>query len=290
MNNMQALNTVSYDQYVDIPSLGNHSKVIFSENVYNQINRLIGETQQNNSEVGCYLVGRKAISSDGELCFYFDDCTSQFQTTDGNFANGGVVPTNGNKYELLEKLEQYNASGVQACIMHFHVHNLKGLYQSFSDQDYGVYATMKHQLKCETFGMLAAPNRSTGNGTTELSIVNCRNPKVVGTRPCANFYLIPNLYYCQGNQIYKVGSFQKNGLNSKTISTEFARPDRFVQNYREWPGANVVSGIGINPNTKSMIHDEIVGYMDVNERVNFPDENLTLEFPNLNTESSISYS
>ena len=129
--------------------------------------------------------------------------------------------------------------------------------------------------------MLAAPNKTLQNETFELSVVNCRDPKVVGTRGCASFYSIPNIYYCKGNQIYKVGSFQKNGLSAKTSTTELSRSDRFVQNYREWPGSGLISGVGKNPTNGMQIIDENVGYIDVNGFFNFLNENLTLEMPNI---------
>ncbi len=278
---MEDIETVSYDQFFDIPSLGSKSKVIFSEAVYNYLTNLINETKSENAEKGCYLVGRKSVSKDGALCFYFDFCSSKFQTSNGNYENGAVMPTNNNKIELINELEIYNSLGINACVMHFHTHSLNGFYSSMSDQDYGVYATMKHQLQCEIFGMLAAPNESLQNETFELSVVNCRDSKVVGSRACASFYSIPNIYYCRGNQIFKVGSFQKNGLSNKTKITELSRSNRFVQNYREWPGTNWVSGIGKNPTNNMKIIDDNVGYVDANGFLNFPDENLTLEIPNI---------
>lgn len=63
------LNTVSYDQFNDIPSLGNKAKIIFSEDVYNMLCDLMSDTKNKNIEKGCYLVGRKAISKDGGLFF-----------------------------------------------------------------------------------------------------------------------------------------------------------------------------------------------------------------------------
>ena len=73
---MADIQTVSYDQFTDIPSLGGESKIIFSEKVYKYLNSLINETKIENAEKGCYLVGRKSISEDGALCFYFDFCSS----------------------------------------------------------------------------------------------------------------------------------------------------------------------------------------------------------------------
>lgn len=212
---------------------------------------------------------------------YVDFCSSKFQTTRGNYENGGVIPTDSNKIELISELEKYNSAEIGACVMHFHTHNLNGIYSSLSDQDYGVYATMKHKLKCEIFGMLAAPNRNMKNDTFELSVLNCRDPKVVGNRGCANFYSVPNIFYCKGNQIFKVGSFQKNEIAEKTAITELSRNDRFVQNYREWQGCSFVSGIGKNPANNFQITDENVGYIDANNFLNFPNENLTLDIPSV---------
>lgn len=96
---MAELQTVSYDQFTDIPSLGGKSKIIFSEKVYKYLNNLINETKTENAEKGCYLVGRKSISEDGALCFYFDFCSSKFQTTNGNYTNSGAIPTNNNKLD-----------------------------------------------------------------------------------------------------------------------------------------------------------------------------------------------
>ena len=55
------LNTVSYDQFDDIPSLRNNAKVIFSEEVYNNLCSLMDDTKNRNMENGCYLVRRQAI-------------------------------------------------------------------------------------------------------------------------------------------------------------------------------------------------------------------------------------
>ena len=285
---MAEINTVSYDQFSDIPSLGKKSKIIFSEKAFQYIIKLINETKRNNEENGCYLIGRKSISDDGALCFYFDLFTSKFETTDGNYKNSGVVPSSQSKIELLSELEKYQESGIEACIMHFHTHNLNGLFSSPSDQDYGVYATMKQKYQCEIFGTLMAPNQNTNLDTIEITILNCRDPKIVNNRACASFYSIPNIYYCQENDIYQIGSFEKNRNYQKTIQTEFSRPDRFVQNYREWQGTNTISAIGKNPNTNEPIRDEIVGYIDTNHNFIIAKENLTLKFPTLEKTDNMS--
>lgn len=45
------LNTVSYDQFDDIPSLKNNAKVIFSEEVYNNLCSLMDNTKNRSMEV-----------------------------------------------------------------------------------------------------------------------------------------------------------------------------------------------------------------------------------------------
>lgn len=59
---MNKLNTVSYDQFIDIPSLDSSAKIIFSEKVYNYLKKLIQETKFTEAEKGCYIVGRKSTS------------------------------------------------------------------------------------------------------------------------------------------------------------------------------------------------------------------------------------
>ena len=34
-----------------------------------------------------------------------------------------------------------------------------------------------------------------------------------GTRCCANFYSIPNIYYSKGNSIFKIGTYQKTSIS-----------------------------------------------------------------------------
>lgn len=275
---MSEIETVSYDQFVDIPSLGDKSKIIFSEQVYNYLNGLISETISENAEKGCYIVGRKLLAAKDTMYFYFDFCSSKFQTTNGVFKNGGVISTDNNKMELINELKKYSTADIKPCIMHFHTHNYNGIFSALSDRDYGVYATMGYQLKgCEIFGMLAAPNKVLKNNTFELSGIYCFEPKLVGSRACANFYTIPNIFYCVGNQVFKVATFPKQGLSQKTGVTELGRSDKFVQNSKELPGSRVVSGIGINPVNNSLLSDDHVGYVDANGSLCFPSENLTLQ-------------
>ncbi len=274
------LNTVSYDQFDDIPSLRNNAKVIFSEEAYNNLCSLMDNTKNRNMENGCYLVGRQAISENGSLYFYFDFCSSKFQTTDGNYRNGGVVPTDKSKEEVKNKLAEYRNFGISPCIMHFHTHNLNGIFESMSDQDYAVYTSMKYHFgDHKNFGMLAAPNISQGYNTSEISIVHSIDNMRIGSRCCAKFYSIPNIYYSKGNEIYKIGTFVKSTHHRITPNNERNRQDRYVQNLREWSGNSLVSGRGKNPVTNKEIKDENVGHIDINGFYCFQYENQTIEFP-----------
>ena len=105
---MADLGTVSYDQFVDIPSLGGKSKIIFSEKVYNYLNNLMNETKNESAEKGCYLVGRQSISDDGALCFYFDFCSSKFQTTSGNYANENILKFKKYDQVKIHQTDKYN--------------------------------------------------------------------------------------------------------------------------------------------------------------------------------------
>ena len=51
----------------------------------------------------------------------------------GNYKSSGVIPTNSKKLELIKELEKYNSLKIDYCIMHFHTHNLNGIYSSLSD-------------------------------------------------------------------------------------------------------------------------------------------------------------
>ena len=274
------LDTVSYDQFDDIPSLKDKAKIIFSEKVYNMLCNLMNDTKNTNKENGCYLVGRQAISKNGKLYFYFDFCSSKFQTVDGNYRDGAVKPTSLNYNEVKNKIEEYRYFRITPCIMHFHTHNLNGIFESMSDQDYAVYTSMEYYFgEHHNLGMLAAPNLSQKYNTIELSAVHSINSKIRGSRCCASFYSIPNIYYCKGNELYKIGTFQKRTPHRTTLVNEKNRQDRFIQNLREWDGNRLVSGRGRNPITGKEIKDENVGHIDVNGFYCFPYENQTIEFP-----------
>ena len=84
----------------------------------------------------------------------------------------------------------------------------------------------------------------------------------------------------------QIGTYPKNNVSPKTDVTEISRRDRFVQNYREWRGSEMVSGLGKNPITMSPIVDKNVGYIDVNNSLVFSDENLSLEVPTLTSNTN----
>lgn len=60
---MEALDSVSYDQYSNIPStdvLGIKTKIILSEECYLRILQMISKTRNSNNETGAFFVGRKS--------------------------------------------------------------------------------------------------------------------------------------------------------------------------------------------------------------------------------------
>ncbi len=75
----EILRTVSYDQYIDIPILGETAKVIFSEKAWNFLQNLMLESSTLDAERGCFFVGRiNQDSNTDEIVYYFDYHTSQF--------------------------------------------------------------------------------------------------------------------------------------------------------------------------------------------------------------------
>lgn len=271
------LNTVSYDQYSDIPMLSERSKVIFGAQVYAELLKMQNDTNRTNTENGCFLVGRQSFEDTHVI--YFDYCTSRFQCSDGVYSGGAVEPVEQNYNELKDKVMEYKSAGVNPCVMHFHVHPSMGFGESFSDQDYAIYASSaKNNNHCFNLGMLAFP---VGRSTMGLSVVLAANPKEINGRNCADFYTIPNIYYTMGNSVYKVGSFEKNYTSRQTASDESIRQDRIVQNYRKGIGNKMVSGIGLVPNTNKKITDDNVGYVDFNGQIVITNENIGFHFPNV---------
>ena len=95
------IDTVSYDQYNDIPSiddLGAKSRVIFSAETYKKFMEMLVSSHKRNVETGCFFVGRQ---SEGDpFSIYIDCCTSEFLCEDAFFDGGSANPTQQNYNEL----------------------------------------------------------------------------------------------------------------------------------------------------------------------------------------------
>ncbi len=208
---MAELDSVSYDQYSSIPStddLGLKAKIIFSEECYLRLVQMIKKTRNSNKETGVFFVDRK--SKEDPFTILIDYCTSEFMCTDGHISDGAAEPTNLNYTELGQQISKYKEIGETPVVFHFHTHPRELHYESFSDQDLSLYAKMQlDNPTTSAFGILGfpAPNGSMTNG---LSIVQPVRPQKNGEIGSAEFYMYQNIYHCAGNEIYKVGQFDKN--------------------------------------------------------------------------------
>ena len=280
MNNDNLLHTVSYDQNIDIPTLGRQAKVIFSEEAFNFLLKLITKSEEKNIEQWCYLVGRKS-SNVREFVFYFDYHTSEFRPENAIYENGAVQETAQNRYEIRKKLAEYQQASEEFLWMHFHVHNKNGYYQLYADQDYAVYTGMlnnEHIPRFSVFGMLGYPM---GKGVFGLSVVLALDLKKIGNRNCADFYSIPEIYYCQNNSIHKMGTFTKPYI-SRELNLDAYRPDRLVQNYHQSPGTNLIPLFNVNPQQR-LARDTIVGYIDSNQTCYFSNEKKQYTFSSISS-------
>ncbi len=273
---MSELDSVSYDQYSNIPStddLGLKTKIIFSEECYLRLIQMIKKTRNSNNETGVFFVGRK--SKEDPFTILVDYCTSEFMCTDGHISNGAAEPTDSNYTELGHQIFKYNEIGETPVVFHFHTHPKQLHYESFSDQDLSLYAKM--QLDNPTtiaFGMLGfpAPNGSMTNG---LSIVQPVRPQKNGKIGSAEFYMYQNIYHCAGNEIYKVGQFDKKyegRIHKQNLELGIIRNSSNLTQQRK------ICGLGIDPNTGQKINDEFIGYVDENGVMYFPTENLQFQF------------
>lgn len=259
------LDSVSYDQYSDIPVLSNDSRIIFSEIAYKTLMLLMSDTNKTNAENGCFFVGRQSVNNPHVI--YFDYCTSEFRKTDGFFSQGACIPTEKSYDELKKKIEQSQELNVNPCVMHFHTHPTRGYFENFSDQDYSIYAkNAMDNNHCFNFGMLGFPI-SVDKTAVGFSVVLATNPKIKNGKNCADFYFIQDIYYQCGNSIYKVGSFEKNYSSRKTSSNELDRIDKTIQNCQPGISHARVSGMGKIPNTNLRLEDENVGYIDVDGQI-----------------------
>lgn len=133
-----------------------------------------------------------------------------------------------------------------------------------------------------TFGMLGFPIPN-GNMTNGFSIVQPVRSQRNGEIVTAEFYMYPNIYYCTGNEIYKVGQFDKKyhgRIHEQDLELGI------VKNANSTIKPKKVCGVELDPNIKEKIEDESVGYIDINNALDFPTENLTFYFSNLSPQYS----
>ena len=274
MNN--PIDSVSYDQYKNIPTvdeMGIKTKIIFSSEAYKKLQTQIKQTADTGIETGCFFIGRP--SEEDQLTIFIDYYTSDFQSDDAFVSGGAVNPTQRTYDELNNKIREYNQSSKRASVIHFHAHPRELHYENFSDQDLSLIAKMAYDNRnTNAFGMLGFPIPGSEN-TNGISIVRPIKPEVVNDIGRANFFRFPNVYYCKDNEIYKIGTFQKqyDGRKYKANSN-----GDIVKNVVTVSKANDVCAFGVNPNNGEQIVDESVGYIDVNGTFCFPEENLNFNF------------
>ena len=275
---MEVLDSVSYDQYRNIATvdeLGLKSKIIFSQEAYLNLVRLINEANRTDTETGCFFVGRTGIKENSKdpYVVYIDYFTSDFMCEDA-FVNGGSAnPTDQVYKELNNKLKEYERNHKKANVFHFHTHPRKLHYECFSDQDLSLYASMAYDNRnTDAYGILGfpVPNALNSNG---LSIVMPTKPEKKDGVGRACFYRFQNMYYCRENEILKIGSFEKLYQGRKYKQNSYGT---IVKNSVENSAYNEVCAVGVNPNSGKKINDELVGYIDANGRLCFPDENLNI--------------
>ena len=273
---MAILDTVSYDQYRNIPSfedLHQKVKIIFSSECYKNIMQMSIGAMKNNREYGRFFVGRK-ISENPDV-IYFDYNTSEFAPARGPMGEEmGVNATQQNYNELNRKINEYESNGIKPVVLHFHSHPRAGHFESFSDQDLQTYAKMQAQNgNCIILGMLGFPIDYT-SPTFGMCIVKPVNAKIIGEIGTADFVRCEDISYISGNDIYSVGRFEKryNGrLHNPNLGTGI------VRQYLTLPSNSKVCAEGIDPNTGNQITPRCVGYIDSEGRLCFTEENLNIE-------------
>lgn len=277
---MAELETVSYDQYRNIPSyddLNKKVKIIFSSKCYENIMQMSISAMNNNRERGRVFVGR-IISTEPKV-IYFDYNTSEFEPARGPMGEDKAVnPTTQNYNELNSKIREYESNGIKPVVLHFHSHPRSGHYESFSDQDLQLYAKMQAQNgNCIALGMLGFPIDET-SPTVGMCVVRPENSRLLNGIGTANFVRCEDICYTSGNDIYKVGGFEKryNGrLHNQNLTMGI------VRQYLTLPSNGKVCAEGIDPNTGNRIKPTCVGYIDSDEHLCFTDENLSLETLNI---------
>lgn len=276
MKKMAELDTVSYDQYRNIPSfedLNQKVKIVFSSKCYENIRQMSIGAMNNNREYGRFFVGRR-ISENPEV-IYFDYNTSEFAPARGPMGEGKAVdPTQQNYNELNSKINEYEFNGIKPIVLHFHSHPRAGHFESFSDQDLQSYAKMQVQNgNCITLGMLGFPIDYT-SPTFGMCIVQPLNTKIIGGIGTADFVRCEDICYTNGNDILSVGRFEKryNGrLHNPNLGTGI------VRQYLTLRSNGKVCAEGIDPNTGIQIKPTCVGYTDTSGHLYFTEENLSLE-------------
>ncbi len=272
---MAELNTVSYDQYKNIPSfddLNQKVKIIFSRSCYESIFKMSVGAMENNREYGSFFVGRR-ISENPEV-IYFDYNTSEFALARGPMGEGKAVnATNENYNELNNKINEYKFNGVKPVVLHFHSHPRSGYFESFSDQDLHTYAKMQAQNgNCITLGMLGFPVNNISQ-TFGMCIVQPLNAKIINEIGTADFVRCEDINYINGNEIYSVGRFEKK-YNGRIYNSNLRAG--IVRQYLTLSSNSKVCAEGIDPNTGIKINPSCVGYTDIAGNLYFTKENLTL--------------
>lgn len=277
---MAELETVSYDQYKNIPSyddLNKKVKIVFSGECYKNIIQMSINTMNNNRERGRFFVGR-IISTKPEV-IYFDYNTSEFAPARGSMGEGKAVnPTQQNYNELDSIIRVYKSNGIKPVVLHFHSHPRSGYYESFSDQDLQLYAKMQVQNEnCITLGMLGFPINET-TSTIGMCVVRPENSRLINGIGAATFVRCEDICYTIDNNIYKVGRFEKR-YNGRLYKPNLSMG--IIIQYLTLPSNQKVCAEGIDPNTGNQIQPTHVGYIDVNGYLNFPNENLSLKTSNI---------
>ena len=113
-----------------------------------------------------------------------------------------------------------------------------------------------------------------------LTIVQPVRPQKNGEIGCAEFYMYQNIYYCFKNEIHKIGQFDKK-YEGRRYNQNLGLG--IVRNSKSLTGQRKVCGVGLNPNTGKRIEDEVVGYIDLDGVMCFPNEYVQFTFTDLNS-------
>ena len=257
--------TVSFDQFVDFPSIadsGITSRVVFSNRAYKNLMRLINESKVDGEmavEQGCIFIGRAVRNKDNESIVLIDDYTCDFETTDAFVKDGGLDVD-----KAVDDLNRKNFVGT--FLFHFHTHPRKLHFESFSDQDLFSYLEFANQPACVNrgvfvSGLLATPNRGSNklSDNVQLSMVFCGSSssyvsedmddyeKFVETVR-VHFYRWPSICYVDDNSdIVSFGEYMRKAAPPLTGG-------------RTSKGNVPVTAFGIDPNTGLEIPTEVVGH------------------------------